>query len=561
MDRGYLPEQWRNITIVPIPKPGKDPKNTENYRPISLSSCISKVFEKMVNYRLVWYLERNELLSSFQMGFRRHRSTIDGLIQLENAIQNSFAKRNHLVGIFFDLEKAYDMTWKYGILKQLQEWGLKGNLPKFIESFYSNDHSNLFKDLNPAVGRIMYVDDITIFFSSDNMDLIQRTLQQAINSLVKEADNKGFKFSVSKTNVMHFCRLRHPHNHPRLYMKNQLLECKPQTKFLGIIFDSKLYWKQHIEYLGNRCKKAMNVIRCIANINWGADKEVLQQLYRSMILSKIDYGLVTCTRAGPQLLDPPISGWKELLEIYNEELPIVYSTQFCEIPPWKLNLPTIHKECAKFKKSETNPGTYQQEFLQLINKYPMSLNIYTDGSKTANGTGSAFYTNGQSYSWKIHAAASIYTAELYAIWQAIRYTEFMPQHTSTICTDSLSAIEAISDAYNDNALVQNILALIHHLLEMGKRTILIWTPGHVHIQGNVLADIAARNATEDDGIENIPILVRLTVKHHLEDCVECRDLKHLSGIQGDISKILSNDKRDIDNLLTFLDRAGLTKKM
>ncbi|KAG5871806.1 hypothetical protein JTB14_005729 [Gonioctena quinquepunctata] len=127
---------------------------------------------------------------------------------------------------------------------------------------------------------------------------------------------------------------------------------------------------------------------------------------------------------------------KELLELYNEELPIVYSTQFCEIPPWKLNLPTIHKECAKFKKSETNPGTYQQEFLQLINKYPMSLNIYTDGSKTANGTGSAFYTNGQSYSWKIHAAASIYTAELYAIWQAIRYTEFMPQHTSTICTDS-----------------------------------------------------------------------------------------------------------------------------
>ncbi|KAG5898099.1 hypothetical protein JTB14_027456 [Gonioctena quinquepunctata] len=54
--------------------------------------------------------------------------------------------------------------------------------------------------------------------------------------------------------------------------------------------------------------------------------------------------------------------------------------------------------------------------------------------------------------------------------------------------------------------------------------------------------------------------VRLTVKHLLEDCVEYRDLKDLSGIQGDISKILSNDKRDIDNLLTFLDRAGLTKK-
>ncbi|KAG5884053.1 hypothetical protein JTB14_037458 [Gonioctena quinquepunctata] len=99
---------------------------------------------------------------------------------------------------------------------------------------------------------------------------------------------------------------------------------------------------------------------------------------------------------------------KKLLELYDEELPIVYLTQFCEVPPWKLNLPTIHKECAKFKKSETNPATYQHEFLQLINKYPKSLNIHTDGSKTANGTSSAFYTNGQSYFWKIHAVASIF---------------------------------------------------------------------------------------------------------------------------------------------------------
>ncbi|KAG5871613.1 hypothetical protein JTB14_027368 [Gonioctena quinquepunctata] len=149
MDRGYLPGAMEKYNYRPFPKPGKDPKNTENYRLISLSRCISKVFEKMVNYRLVWYLERNELLSSFQMGFRRHRSTIDGLIQLENAIQNSFAKRNHLVGIFFDLEKAYDMTWKYGILKQLQEWGLKGNLPKFLESFL---FQRSFKDgLAPVV--------------------------------------------------------------------------------------------------------------------------------------------------------------------------------------------------------------------------------------------------------------------------------------------------------------------------------------------------------------------------------------------------------------------------
>ena len=88
----------------------------------------------MINKRLVWYLESNDLISPIQSGFRSERSTNDHLIRLETFIRDAFVNREHVVSVFFDLEKAYDTTWRYGILKDLDDLGLKGRLPLFIQS-------------------------------------------------------------------------------------------------------------------------------------------------------------------------------------------------------------------------------------------------------------------------------------------------------------------------------------------------------------------------------------------------------------------------------------------
>ena len=80
----------------------------------------------MINARLVWYLEINNLISPVQSGFRSERSTNDNLVRLESFIHDAFAKKEHVVAVFFDLEKAYDTTWKYGILRDLHELGVKG---------------------------------------------------------------------------------------------------------------------------------------------------------------------------------------------------------------------------------------------------------------------------------------------------------------------------------------------------------------------------------------------------------------------------------------------------
>ena len=88
-ETGKFPESWELATIIPIPKPGKDHTEPTNYRPITLTSCLCKTLERMINARLVWYLEINNLISPIQSGFSSERSTNDNLVRLETFIRDA----------------------------------------------------------------------------------------------------------------------------------------------------------------------------------------------------------------------------------------------------------------------------------------------------------------------------------------------------------------------------------------------------------------------------------------------------------------------------------------
>ena len=152
----------------------------------------------MINDRLTWFLESNNIITNFQSGFRHQRSTNDHLVRLETFIREAFIKKEHLVSVFFDLEKAYDTTWKYGIMKDVHEIGLKGRLPLFLQKFltdrefkvkvgstlselhnqeqgvpqgsilsvtlFSLKINNIVKTLNPGVDCSFYVDDFLICY-------------------------------------------------------------------------------------------------------------------------------------------------------------------------------------------------------------------------------------------------------------------------------------------------------------------------------------------------------------------------------------------------------------
>ena len=125
----YFRSQWKNATIIPIAKPKKDHSDPNNYRPIALTSCVGKIFEKMINERLVQNMEYNKLMTNIQWGFRAHRSTLDHLRRLDTYIKQAMAERKYIVGVFFDFEKAYDTTWRDGILRDMYRLGLRGRLP------------------------------------------------------------------------------------------------------------------------------------------------------------------------------------------------------------------------------------------------------------------------------------------------------------------------------------------------------------------------------------------------------------------------------------------------
>ena len=132
---GILPDSWKEAIVIPILKPGKDSTNPANYRPIAVTSCICKTMERMVNDRLVWYLEKNKLIATVQSGFRKQRGTLDHLVRFDTFIREAFINKEHVVSVFFDLESAYDTTWKYGIMNDLHDFSIRGRLFYFISAF------------------------------------------------------------------------------------------------------------------------------------------------------------------------------------------------------------------------------------------------------------------------------------------------------------------------------------------------------------------------------------------------------------------------------------------
>ena len=338
---GDFPEDWRLATVIPIPKPGKDHAEPTNYRPIALTSCLCKTLERMINKRLIWYLESNNLLSRYQSGFRAGRSTNDNLVKLETFIRDAFVKKEHVVAVFFDLEKAYDTTWRYGILKDIHKLGLRGRLPTFIESFladramqvrvgstlsdlYDQEQgvpqggvlsttlfnikiNDIVKCLDNLTDCSLYVDDFCICFRSKSMRTIERHLQQNLNKIEHWATNNGFKFSKSKTQCVHFCQLRKQHDDPVLTLYGSPIPVVQEYKYLGLIFDKKLNFIPHIKYLKAKCLKSLNILKVLSHTTWGADRTTLLQLYRSLIRSKLDYGSIVYGSARKSylaMLDP-----------------------------------------------------------------------------------------------------------------------------------------------------------------------------------------------------------------------------------------------------------------
>ena len=350
-----FPQQWRAATVIPIPKPNKDHTDPLSYRPIALTSCLCKVLERMINTRLIWYLEKWRILDRSQCGFRKHRSTTDHLVSLERYLRDAFAQRQQAVGLFFD----YETTWQYGIIRDLHRMGLRGRLPVFVSEYLRDRRirvrigTTLSDEFYPEEGvptggvlavtcfglkinelpsciakdifKALFVDDLVICFRGRSLDTIERHLQKAVNAIQEWATRYGFRFAAHKCKVIHFTaprsRVQRP---PIVRIGNTLLPVEESTKFLGLWWHSHLSFKKHISVLKTQCKEALNLIRVVAHLKWGVGRDTLLMLYRAIIRSKFDYGCIVYGTASNTNL-------RQLDSIHNSGLRLALGA-FCTSP-------------------------------------------------------------------------------------------------------------------------------------------------------------------------------------------------------------------------------------
>ena len=316
-----FPSQWYEVVQIPVLKPGKDPTLVSSYRPISLLSTLFKVMEKMIKNRLTWSLDIKKKLNPLQSGFRKYRSVKDHLVRLETDIHLALKEKKYTVAVFLDLEKAYDSLWKGGLLKKLSMLDISGKLWFFIRAFLKNRHCNVKvnnsmsenyvlengipqgSSLSPVIFTLMlndlkikdsgvklscYADDIAIWYTSSNLELVRHKLQEALHEIEIWCWRWKLKISHTKSVVLVFTNKKR--KDITLKMNGHVLPHCEQFKFLGMWLDSKLTWSVHINAIIDKCKKRLNLLRCVSGTLWGNKYEILMMIYKGLILSILDYG-------------------------------------------------------------------------------------------------------------------------------------------------------------------------------------------------------------------------------------------------------------------------------
>ena len=323
---GLIPTIWKKATLIPIPKAGK-PKNSGNsYRPISLTSCMCKLMERMINRRLVWYLERNSTLMDEQAGFRQFRSTEDQITYIAQIIEDGYQRQQHTAIVWVDMEKAFDKVWKQGLTLQLVQAGVSHNMLEWIRQYLSQrtgrvnlqgklSRQAIFKDgvpqggvlsptlflvflnsiqdiLNRHVKAAIYADDLALICSEDSVGTAQVRLQECLTQLEEWTEDWAMKVNAAKTTYSIFS-LSPKSPDLKLKINNTLLQRENYPKYLGVTFDPRLTWCKHIQEAEKKGTKRVALLKKLAGTSWGADISVLKKTYVGYVRPVIEYGMAS----------------------------------------------------------------------------------------------------------------------------------------------------------------------------------------------------------------------------------------------------------------------------
>lgn len=322
---GLIPQQWRDIKIVPIPKVGSSDPLEVKLRPISLISCLCKILHLMLAKRLEWFIERNKILSPYTTGFRKAQSCLDSVTRLVSTIQAGFTKNIPTLACYLDLENAYNnvlvdklvmtldsMNVGSTICNYLWEYLSERHL-KIIDVFDDTDNSILVRwtskglaqgdpispllfniityEINSSVSSqiAQYADDFVIFTSDKKVENCISSIQNSLDIIVQILIEIGLDISAHKSKFCLYSRGHRKHQ-IQLNVNNSPLSCEANIRYLGMWLDRSLRWGRHINEVSEKTQKFLNILKVLAGSGWGIHPKHLRRLYINLIRSRIDFG-------------------------------------------------------------------------------------------------------------------------------------------------------------------------------------------------------------------------------------------------------------------------------
>lgn len=295
----YFPEVWKHALVVAVAKPNKDITNPSNYRPISLLSTLSKIFERLILNRINRHLEISNVIPHEQFGFKVGHSTNHQLCRITQAIKNGFANGKSTGMVMLDVEKAYDSVWQDGVIYKLTKANFPQYLVKLLTSYLANRTFQVTVNgsrsaihripfglpqgsvLSPTLYNIFTADVIKVdgviyaFFADDTCYLasdkdpvvIVQSLQAAQNKLEEFQEKWRIKINAAKTQAVFFTRRRALRHLPGSQVKvnNQEITWSNEAKYLGLTLDPKLKFDRHISNTLAKCSSLIKSLYSLIN--------------------------------------------------------------------------------------------------------------------------------------------------------------------------------------------------------------------------------------------------------------------------------------------------------
>ena len=320
-ETGVFPDLLKLAKVTPLHK--KENKlEFLNYRPISLLSVFSKIYEKLIYSRIYSYLVKKELIYSKQFDFRSKHSTNHAIISITEHIPNLLDNGQYVCGIFVDLEKAFDTVNHTVLCEKLNFYGLRGNVNNLLKSYLSNRKQYVslkgfdseVRDITCGVPQgssldpllfLLYIndfrlclsetssghfaDDTFILYNSMKPKTIETIVNTELKQVVKWLRLNRLSLNAGKTELIFFHSMRRTLNYDNLSIKLNGVKVTPvdHVKYLGMYIDKYLSWDFHFHELSKTLSRANGIL---SKVRYNAPSETCLQVYYAIFFSHLIYG-------------------------------------------------------------------------------------------------------------------------------------------------------------------------------------------------------------------------------------------------------------------------------